>query len=341
MGVGQHQQASRSKRGIKRAVVHKRLVTSQQDLPQNLHPIPSLCVSWERWGCLRTCSSNSIRAGLSVSPGMPCRQGLIGLGERRGCWHSLQCTGRCAPTIAGGHEGAQICHENDGNWGAEQCRWVSKTTTCTWNHGNEEIFTTFQNILCHWSRILGLHSSGSVGSSVSSWWFWRSMCSLHWDTLSLAMIQQKDVQLSWSFIVNNLWQLKRWPWVWFIGWSPLCNMPGNGPVELSFVTQIRSTSSISARENVASSSELIAYVIHWSGRATNAFQIMSFMPNTRKARWQLVGLSGGDVGLRSFHLGFCSVLIKIYIGNPYTVRKISYCSFRWFSSFLLWVSFLR
>ena len=49
----------------------------------------------------------------------------------------------------------------------------------------------------------------------------------------------------------------------------------------------------------------------------------------------------GGFGPRSFHLVFRSVLIKIYLGNPYTVRKISLSSFRVFSSFLLWVSFLR
>jgi hypothetical protein len=52
-------------------------------------------------------------------------------------------------------------------------------------------------------------------------------------------------------------------------------MPGNGRVELSFVMQTRSTSSISARENVASASELIAPVIHQSGSAATASQIMS------------------------------------------------------------------
>jgi hypothetical protein len=49
----------------------------------------------------------------------------------------------------------------------------------------------------------------------------------------------------------------------------------------------------------------------------------------------------GGYGPRSFHLGFRCVLIKIYLGKPYIVRKISFSSFRVLSSFLLWVSFSR
>ena len=86
-----------------------------------------------------------------------------------------------------------------------------------------------------------------------------------WDTSSLAKIQLKDVQLSWSFVGDwlgswsttlglgwsNRFQMKGCGRVQLIGWSPLQTMPGNGRVELSFVMQTRSTSSISARENVA------------------------------------------------------------------------------------------
>jgi hypothetical protein len=49
----------------------------------------------------------------------------------------------------------------------------------------------------------------------------------------------------------------------------------------------------------------------------------------------------GGFGPRSFHLSFHSVLIKIHLNKPYTVRKISFCSFRVFSSFLLKVLFSR
>jgi hypothetical protein len=87
-------------------------------------------------------------------------------------------------------------------------------------------------------------------------------------------------------------------------------MPGNGRVALGFVTQTRSTSHVSAQENVASASELIVYVIHQSRSATTASQNMSFMSNKRNEKCQSVSLLGGGFGPRSFHLVFCSVLIK-------------------------------
>ncbi len=37
----------------------------------------------------------------------------------------------------------------------------------------------------------------------------------------------------------------------------------------------------------------------------------------------------------SFHLKFCYVPIKIYLGNLYTAEKISSCTFRWCSSFFV------
>jgi hypothetical protein len=37
----------------------------------------------------------------------------------------------------------------------------------------------------------------------------------------------------------------------------------------------------------------------------------------------------------SFHLIFCYVLIKVYLGNLYTTEKILFCSFRWYSSFFV------
>ncbi len=47
----------------------------------------------------------------------------------------------------------------------------------------------------------------------------------------------------------------------------------------------------------------------------------------------------------SFHFIFCYVLVKNYLGNLYTVGKISFCSFRWCSSFLLnlfsWIFFCK
>jgi hypothetical protein len=49
----------------------------------------------------------------------------------------------------------------------------------------------------------------------------------------------------------------------------------------------------------------------------------------------------GGFGPCSLYFIIHSVPIKNYLGNPYTVRKISLSSFRVFSSFLLWVSFLR
>ncbi len=176
-----------------------------------------------------------------------------------------------------------------------------------------------------------------------------------WDTSSLATIWSKDVRLSWSFIGDwlgswsttlgfdrsNRFQLKRCGRVRFIGWSQLQTMPGNGRVELSFVMQTRSTSSISARENVASASKLIAYVIHKSGSATTASQNMSFESNNRNEKCQSVSLLEGGFGPPSFHLVFCSVLIKNYLGKPCTIRKILLSSFRVFSSFLLWISCLR
>ena len=47
----------------------------------------------------------------------------------------------------------------------------------------------------------------------------------------------------------------------------------------------------------------------------------------------------GGFGPRSFHLVFYSVQIKIYLGKPYTIRKISLSSFRVLSSFLLYMGF--
>ena len=41
-------------------------------------------------------------------------------GERWGCRRSLRNTGRRALQSLG-HEGARLRHENDGDWGAEQC----------------------------------------------------------------------------------------------------------------------------------------------------------------------------------------------------------------------------
>ncbi len=64
----------------------------------------------------------------------------------------------------------------------------------------------------------------------------------------------------------------------------------------------------------------------------------------RQEEWEVSVVSvfwKGGFGSRSFHLVFRSVLIKIYLSKPYTIRKILLSSFRVFSSFLLWVSFLR
>jgi hypothetical protein len=54
---------------------------------------------------------------------------------------------------------------------------------------------------------------------------------------------------------------------------------------------------------------------------------------------QLVGR--GDLAHVACTSFFVSVLTIIYLGKPYIIRKISFCSFRWFSSFLLLVSFSR
>ena len=105
-------------------------------------------------------------------------------------------------------------------------------------------------------------------------------------------------------------------------------------MDASFAMQTNNTSSISARVNAAGASELIAPVIHRSGSARTASQNMSLSSNEGNEKSQSVSLSGGGgVGPCSLYLGFGSVNVKIYIGNPYTIRKISSSSFRWLSLF--------
>jgi hypothetical protein len=50
---------------------------------------------------------------------------------------------------------------------------------------------------------------------------------------------------------------------------------------------------------------------------------------------------GGGFGPCSFHLDFWYVLIKIYLGNPYTVGKLMFRSFIWVSPFFTCFSFWR
>jgi hypothetical protein len=99
-------------------------------------------------------------------------------------------------------------------------------------------------------------------------------------------------------------------------------VPGNGRVELSFVMQTSSTSSISARENVASASELIAPVIHRSGSAATASQIISLMLNERNEKCQSVSLLGGGGRPMQLVLRFCVFMLKFYIGKPYHSKDL-------------------
>ncbi len=98
--------------------------------------------------------------------------------------------------------------------------------------------------------------------------------------------------------------------------------------------QTRSTSSITSRENAANASEPIAHVTHLSGCALTASQRMSLRLNERWSKCQCVSWSGV-----ASTLDFVSVLVKIYLGNPYTIRKLLFRSFIWFHPFSTCFSF--
>ncbi len=53
-----------------------------------------------------------------------------------------------------------------------------------------------------------------------------------------------------------------------------------------------------------------------------------------------VGQEGG-FGPSGIYLDFHIVLVKIYLGKPYTSQKLSFCSFIWFSLFFIGISFLQ
>ncbi len=48
----------------------------------------------------------------------------------------------------------------------------------------------------------------------------------------------------------------------------------------------------------------------------------------------------GGFGPSSFYLDIHSVLVKNYLGKPYTIWKLLFCSFMWFPPFFMGISFL-
>ncbi len=161
----------------------------------------------------------------------------------------------------------------------------------------------------HQSRIAGWQSVVSVGSSVSSWQFRKSMHTLPWDTLSTPTVRSKDAQFYWSFVDNWLgswlttlgfdrrkrFWVKRWSPHRFISMWRLWTKPGFGWMGVSFVMQSRYTSSISAQGNAENASEPIAHAIHLSGCALAASPIMSFEPKMWILRFQSFSWSGGGI----------------------------------------------
>jgi hypothetical protein len=68
--------------------------------------------------------------------------------------------------------------------------------------------------------------------------------------------------------------------------------------------------------------------------------VKMFIDNEKEEGWVLLGVSRsvsqeGGFGPSSFYLNFHSVLVKIYLGKPYTIRKLLFCSFIGFLHFSL------
>ena len=203
-------------------------------------------LSFERWGCLRVHWSKSIRAGLPVSPGIWCRQGLIGLGRKCGIsTHSSEYRMLCSSLIGAWRKPnylMRVMVTGGPNSVDESRQWVVLRSVVTRRSPPPSSITS------HRHGVSNHNNLQHVLPSVEDSWTTHS---LYCDTSSLATMQSNDVWLSWSFVSNwlgswsttfgfdrrNRFWLKWWPWLPYIGWSLLQTLPGNGRVELSFVTQ--------------------------------------------------------------------------------------------------------